>query len=96
VRPVWRVLLLASVPLTGTDFGRGGRAEFFREEREHISSAEQDSSWDTTVELSIEGVQETHVIAINPRRLAYLPLLFSPRSWPRRRSRHASRQRASF
>lgn len=67
---------LASVVLGSLEFGDGGHAEFLRTKRERRQGTDQDASWDASVRLSIDGVPKAHVIAINPRRLAYLPLLF--------------------
>lgn len=66
---------LAQASIGGLRFGRGGRAKF---ERAPNRRATQDAagSWDTRVELSIEGVFARHRVALNPRRLAYLPCIF--------------------
>jgi hypothetical protein len=68
---------VASLALGDVEFGRGGHAEFLGARRtQPDQTVEKDESWNARVALSIEGVTQRHTISVNPRRLAYLPLLF--------------------
>jgi hypothetical protein len=61
---------LALSPLT---FGEGGHVQFVA--ALPSQSLERATSWDVSMVLGIDGVKATHAIALNPRRLLYLPLL---------------------
>jgi hypothetical protein len=61
---------LALSPLT---FGEGGHVQFSA--ALPSQSLERAASWDVSMVLGIEGAEATHSIALNPRRLLYLPLL---------------------
>lgn len=80
VRPAFSVIFesSANAVLGSTTFGSGGHARFTSVSRRnaHQGSGLDDNSWDTAVRLSVAGLSETNVITINPRRLAYLPILF--------------------
>jgi hypothetical protein len=66
----------ANGSLGATTFGRGGHAAFLPASRTvaRPSSSRVEASWDTAVELRIDGVDKRHRVRMNPRRLAYLPL----------------------
>ena len=65
----------ATVLLAPLTFGAGGHVGTERSLEPASSSHERDASWGTRLVLRIEGVQKTHAVAINPRRLLYLPLV---------------------
>jgi hypothetical protein len=66
----------ANVALGDHVFGRGGHATFVSGQPARAGGLDDDASWDTSVRLSIDGVPESQAVRVNPRRLAFLPLLF--------------------
>src|SRR5262245_45889468 len=56
-------------------FGKFGRAEFATVQRSQTGGVEDAVSWNARVGLRMDGVDESVPILLNPRRLAYLPLL---------------------
>ncbi len=71
-------------------FGKGGHVVLIPAAHPHatVSAA---ASWDTQLELHIDGVEQRHRVALNPRRLCFLPgllcsavIVASPVSWRRK------------
>lgn len=63
---------LCSLVLSPLSFGHGGHVAFTQGAQ--ATGLERAASWDTHMVLRIEGVAKAHSIALNPRRLLYLPL----------------------
>lgn len=58
------------------EFGHGGHVTLVHAQRHAVNTTERDASWDTSVRLRVDGVDQQHLVSVNPRRLAYLPMLF--------------------
>jgi hypothetical protein len=80
--PAWSVLAaqfaygfraLCALSLAPLTFGEGGHVQFVM--ALPARSLERADSWDVSMVLGIEGVTATHSVALNSRRLLYLPLL---------------------
>ncbi len=64
---------LCTLALEPLEFGRGGHVAFSA--ASGAAGLERAASWDVRMVLGIQGVAKTHAVALNARRLFYLPLL---------------------
>jgi hypothetical protein len=64
---------LCTLALAPLSFGHGGHVTFTS--ASGAAELERAASWDVRMVLGIEGVAKAHAVALNPRRLFYLPLL---------------------
>jgi hypothetical protein len=64
---------LCTLVLAPLSFGHGGHVAFTS--ASGAEGLERAASWDVRMVLGIEGVAKAHAVALNPRRLFYLPLL---------------------
>jgi hypothetical protein len=68
----WTFRVCAGAALAGVSFGQGGHVDV---EPRASPRAQDVVALKTALRLSIDGVEPSHVLRINPRRLLYLPLL---------------------
>lgn len=64
---------LCSLALSAWTFGEGGHVQFVA--ASPTQALDRAASWDVSMVLGVEGSAVMHSIALNPRRLLYLPLL---------------------